>query len=130
MIHMERSHGLTVEVDGLRNDDGHVLAALYEDPDAFPDQSDRAVGSAKGLIQAGRCQLQFEGLEPGEYAVALLHDENDNGECDRNLFGIPREGIGMSGYEQFKLEVPSFETARFTHPGGRHVVHVKVHYLG
>ena len=29
--------------------------------------------------------------------MAVLHDEDNNGKLNRNLFGMPLEGVGMSG---------------------------------
>jgi uncharacterized protein (DUF2141 family) len=38
----------------------------------------------------------FDGLVPGQYGIALLHDENKNDKMDSNRFGFPREGYGVS----------------------------------
>ena len=35
-------------------------------------------------------------LVPGTYAIALIHDENDNQRLDTGLFGIPKEGFCFS----------------------------------
>lgn len=59
----------------------------------------------------------------------LLHDENDNGKMDRNLLGIPKEGFGVSGYDELKFEIPKFDRAAFRYGGGQQTVDVKVHYL-
>jgi uncharacterized protein (DUF2141 family) len=37
--------------------------------------------------------LSFQILN--HYAIAVIHDENRNGELDTNMFGIPKEGYGF-----------------------------------
>jgi uncharacterized protein (DUF2141 family) len=37
----------------------------------------------------------FSDIKPGNYAIAVIHDENRNGELDTNMFGIPKEGYGF-----------------------------------
>jgi uncharacterized protein (DUF2141 family) len=39
--------------------------------------------------------FEFSDIKPGKYAIAVIHDENCNGELDSNLFGIPTEGYGF-----------------------------------
>ena len=39
---------------------------------------------------------RFEGLPAGDYALQVIHDENDNGDLDKNLLGIPSEDYGFS----------------------------------
>ena len=118
---------LKVIVEGLRNDDGHVLAALHDRAEAFPNGG--PVRAARVAIVDRHAEIVFEDLTPGRYAVGLLHDENDNGEMDKNVLGIPKEGFGISGYERVKLEMPRFDRAAFEFDGGEQVVHVKMHYL-
>ena len=36
-----------------------------------------------------------EDLAPGRYALSAFHNENDNGELDTNLLGVPSEGYGF-----------------------------------
>ena len=39
----------------------------------------------------------------GRYAVQAFLDENGNGEVDRALFGIPKEGVGFSNDAKIRL---------------------------
>ena len=38
----------------------------------------------------------FEGVTPGRYAVAVLHDANANGRLDTNVLGMPQERWSIS----------------------------------
>ena len=50
-------------------------------------------------------------LAPGRYALSAFHDENDNGELDTNLMGIPSEGYGFGNDASAAFGPPSFEAA-------------------
>lgn len=41
--------------------------------------------------------LRFTGLPPGSYALQVFQDVNSNNTLDFNLFGLPREPVGLSG---------------------------------
>ncbi len=57
----------------------------------------------------------FGGLPPGRYAVVAYHDENGNGELDRFLGMIPREGYGVSNIPE-PSGPPQFDQAAFDVP--------------
>ena len=35
----------------------------------------------------------------GEYLIAIFYDTNNNGILDTNLFGFPKEPVGLSNYK-------------------------------
>jgi uncharacterized protein (DUF2141 family) len=41
--------------------------------------------------------IRFEGVNAGNYAVSVHHDEDDDGRFGRNFIGMPTEGVGISG---------------------------------
>ena len=97
-----------------RNDTGSVFCGIWRGPEGFPTQRERAVGHVRDAsIVGGRAHCVFEGLAPGEYAIAAFHDENANGEMDRGLFGIPTEGTGASNDARGVMAPPPYDGARF-----------------
>jgi uncharacterized protein (DUF2141 family) len=118
---------LIVEVEGLRSDDGRVVAALYDRPQEFPNGA--SCRAAKVAIAHRSATMTFDDLAPGAYAVGLFHDENGNDKLDKNFLGIPKEGVGLSGYDRLELEMPTFARASFRFAGGEQTVKVHVHYL-
>ncbi|MCP1335524.1 DUF2141 domain-containing protein [Hyphomicrobiales bacterium FT118] len=54
----------------------------------------------------------FFRLPPGEYAVIVFHDENDNGLLDTGIFGVPVEGYGFSNNAEGFLSAPAWRAAR------------------
>ena len=103
---------LIVEVTNLRNSKGRVAVAVFASEKAFPEQS-RALRGKLTKINKGRAKVKFEGLKPGTYAVAVLHDENKNDKMDFNLLGMPLEGYGFSNNASAMFGPPSFEDASF-----------------
>jgi uncharacterized protein (DUF2141 family) len=47
-------------------------------------------------------------VEPGDYAVLVHHDDNDNDKMDTNFIGIPKEPIGLSNSAVPKLGPPKY----------------------
>ena len=102
---------LELGLQGLRSDRGVVRICLTRAPDHFPDcQSDPA--ARRATVRAGDPVPHFDGLPSGDYAVALFHDENDNGRLDR-IAGIPTEGVGFSNNPRLLFGPPRFTEARF-----------------
>lgn len=105
---------IQVEIAGLHNSDGAVQAYLYASDEGFPQGFSKAVAHATATGLAGdAASLGFFDLDPGEYAVFVFHDENDNGELDRSLLGFPQEGIGVSNLKLDKPQRPKWSKAKF-----------------
>jgi len=111
---------LILEVRDLRNTNGLVHICLTQDPQHFPDcQGDpQALRRTVPAAQAGRITLSWVS---GQYALALVHDENGNGRLDTFL-GIPREGYGFSRNAPVRFGPPRFDDARFTLQGQQTMV--------
>jgi uncharacterized protein (DUF2141 family) len=56
----------------------------------------------------------FENLQPGDYALSVIHDENENGELDSNALGIPKEGFAFGNNALGSFGPPPFEKAKIT----------------
>jgi uncharacterized protein (DUF2141 family) len=120
---------IRVEMLGLRSDSGTVYVTLYAAPgEGFPGDADKAVGSAHAKIAKGRAYCEMSGFAPGVYAVAMIHDENDNHKLDTNWLGIPTEGYGASRDAKARFGPPSFKDAAFTYSGGSVRIPIHVRY--
>ena len=100
-------------MSGLRNVDGLVQACLTTQPRHFPDCRDDPASHQLTVNAAAGLVLNFDHVQPGTYAVALLHDENGNGRADRVLSMIPREGFGFSRDAPVRMGPPGFDEASF-----------------
>lgn len=106
---------IVVIFENLKSSKGHILAALYKTKEGFPQDRSKVFMSAKTEIKDKKATITFENIPHGEYAIASFHDENDNGEMDKNFFGIPKESYGFSNNPRIMFSAPSFDEAKFKH---------------
>ena len=67
-------------------------------------------------------------MPPGNYAAALIHDENSNAKLD-TLLGIPREGFGFSRNPPIGFGPPRFAAAEFAIAGVAETQQVTMRYM-
>ncbi|MBN1823184.1 MAG: DUF2141 domain-containing protein [Endomicrobiales bacterium] len=121
---------LTVNVSGLRSDSGFVLASLYDSPEGFPDEGEKAYRVARSTITGSSVKVFFSGIPYGTYAVSVVHDENANMEMDANWLGIPKEGVGASNNPKTRFGPPSYRSASLKLEKKSISLDVKVSYIG
>jgi uncharacterized protein (DUF2141 family) len=116
---------LVVHAAGFKNDTGHAIAHLFYRGDDVPKKPRQEV---RADIRDGKAVLAIASLPPGEYAVIVFHDANDNGVVDHNFIGFPQEALGFSN--AFKLSLtsgmPSFEKLRFLHGDATQTLEIQV----
>lgn len=100
---------LLVAITGVRSAAGEVGCALFADGAAFPGGAS-AAGQWRPAQTSG-VTCRFEGLKPGAYAVAVIHDVNGNRRTDTNLIGIPTEDYGFSNNARPAMRAPRFDEA-------------------
>jgi uncharacterized protein (DUF2141 family) len=119
---------LLVQVHGVRNGHGSLVAILYGDrPDDFLRRKgwlDRERVPAR----AGSVALCLQVPRPGLYAVAVYHDENDNRRFDRGWTGLPSEGYGVSNNPRPVLRAPTHDESVIEVGAGSRVVHIELRY--
>lgn len=118
---------LSMGVEGLRSTKGNILICVTRQPRYFPDCSsdpDRRHFAVPARSEA----IALGALAPGDYAIAIIHDENGNGRLD-TFAGIPREGVGFSRNPAIRFGAPSFQSARFEIGGSPVRQEVKVRYF-
>jgi len=121
--------GIHVKVLNIRNSIGTVDCALFDSPDGFPiDVLHSATNAMVIKIRNTEARCDFEGIPPGTYALAVIHDENMNGKLDTNWLGIPREGYGFSNDAKALLGAPSFSAAGFQYDGGTLDLTISLNY--
>jgi uncharacterized protein (DUF2141 family) len=118
---------LTVKIQHVRSDRGSILAALYDSEASFMNQpSARATFKVKAA--KGEVQYVFHDLPPGQYALSVFHDENDNGRLDKNFLGFPKEGYGFSSDSKGSGGPPAFIKAAFQFSGANQSMTVTLQY--
>ena len=113
-----RKDGLTIQVTGLRNNNGHVLVSLFDREEGFPEKQELALRKQQLEIKNRKAIAQFDSLPAGDYAIAILHDENNDAKMNSNWLGLPKEGYGFSNNVMSTFGPPSFNKAAFHHTAG------------
>ena len=114
--HLRAQSSLTINIKNIKNDRGDILVGLYDKASGFPRHvKDGKVIKAKG----SEMTVTFSDIQPGSYAVSVLHDENQNKDLDQNRIGKPKEGFGFSNNAMGFIGPPSFKKARITVPNSK-----------
>ena len=119
---------IVVAVEDLHSNDGKVACALFTPENAASFPGTDATKQTVVPISDLKATCRFNDLKKGFYAVAVFHDENDNGKLDTNFLGIPIEGSGASNGAQGWMGPPKFHDARFEFTGGELEVKIGVTY--
>ncbi len=111
---MSFSASLHVSFKDLPSKKGEIKYLLFKDPKGFPDQPEKSVKGGALDLASSEAELTFEGLEPGEYALSVFHDENKNEKLDTNFLGMPKESFGFSSNPRIYFGPPDFDDAAIT----------------
>jgi uncharacterized protein (DUF2141 family) len=91
---------------------GKIRAAVYRREDEFP--GDKTIFKYLATEASnGKCELDFESIPFGSYAVAVYQDVNGNGKLDKGMFGIPEEPFAFSNNFRPRFGGPSFDKCKF-----------------
>ncbi|MEH2322232.1 MAG: DUF2141 domain-containing protein [Nostoc sp.] len=120
---------LTVEIDGLKNKQGQVCASIFANSKGFPSDGDRSLQKQCTKITSTPLIITFENLKAGSYAVAVFHDQNNDGTLNRNVFGIPSEGFGFSSNPEIRTRAAKFSEAVFLVAGPNTDIRIQLKYF-
>lgn len=111
---------LSVDVAGVKSDNGSVLVAVYDSSDSFLD-SDKMFSGGSSKAQEGNTWVIIEDLPDGEYALAIFHDEDGDDELDTNWIGIPKEPICFSIGKMKTFGPPKYSECAFKVEGDKEI---------
>jgi uncharacterized protein (DUF2141 family) len=106
---------IEVTVKNIQAQKGSIRVGLFTSEDNF---LKKAVDGKIVKVSGGEAKVVFENLKDGEYAVSVIHDENDNGELDKNGVGIPKEGFAFGNNAMGMFGPPSFDKAKVSVANG------------
>lgn len=119
---------VTVEVTNIKNSKGSIGLAIYNVAETFTEDNAEFKG-VKVDAKKGSVTAVFEDIPTGTYAIAVLHDKNNNDKMDFNLFGMPKEAYGFSNNAKGLMGPPKFEKASFEVKEGNTSLSIKVKKL-
>jgi uncharacterized protein (DUF2141 family) len=102
---------LIIDVVGIERLGGTMMVAIFDSAEAWEDSS-KAISVGKDSVTGPSVRLIFPNLAAGRYAVKLYHDEDNDGQLDSNMLGVPSEGYGFSNNPRV-LGEPDFDEAMF-----------------
>jgi uncharacterized protein (DUF2141 family) len=118
-----------ITITELRSSKGVVRACMTTREAIFPKCRDDP-GAHRTVVPAGEAvTIRFTDVAPGDYAIALLHDENNDGKANRALGMMPREGFGFSRDAKVQMGPPRFQDAVFVHATGAQRVTIRMRYI-
>jgi uncharacterized protein (DUF2141 family) len=102
---------LEITVENIKDIKGSMRVGIYNTEKDFPD---KPTEGKVVQVSAETLTVLFEGVQPGDYAISIFHDENNNGELDTNGVGIPKEGFAFGNNAMGMFGPPSFDKAKIT----------------
>ncbi len=120
---------MTVTATNLRSAKGVVRACMTTNPKRFPKCRGDANAYSTVVPAGATVTFSFENVQPGRYAIALLHDENNNGKADRALMMMPKEGFGFSRDAKVRMGPPKFKSAAFDVTEQDQSLKIKMRYM-
>lgn len=101
---------LEVNISNITSNKGTIQVGLYKSKENFLQKTYK---SMQVTADKTGVQVVFEDIEPGEYAISLYHDEDDNQKLN-TFFRIPTEPYGISNNAKGSFGPPKWENAKFT----------------
>jgi uncharacterized protein (DUF2141 family) len=95
---------LVVELKNVRFNLGGTLYIMVVD------KNEKPLYQLKRSLKETNPIFTFDKLsQGGEYAIKVYHDQNNNGQLDKGIFGQPVEGWGVSNDARGFMSAPPFK---------------------
>ncbi len=108
---------LTIDVTNFKNAQGSAICYLYTCKEGFPDVPLKAklkLVSPISTEKKATFVINAPELLECEVAIAVLHDEDENGEMKLNFISIPQEGWATSNNAKAQtFGPPKYKDAKF-----------------
>ena len=112
----KNADSVAILVLGASGNGGVLRTAIYDAADGFNDPVNAVLRLTLEIRDSEASSWVPIGELPESFAVAVFHDENENGELDRNRFGIPTERYGFSNNARGLTGPPSYKDAKIDCP--------------
>ena len=116
---------LRVIIDNLSTNDGEIEISVYTPKNKFPEENGQ-LKKYRFKPENLKLDVQLKDLPYGELAIALFHDENNNGKIDKNMIGIPTEPYGFSNNYKPTIKAPNFDNCKFAYNKDTDVIRISL----
>jgi uncharacterized protein (DUF2141 family) len=120
---------LVVKFNSLKNTKGRVCLTVFSGPKGFPAGGNGSSLKSSRCIEAKSGSVTFTNLPLGNYAIAAIHDSNNDGRLNTNPLGVPSEGFGFSNNPPIRFGPASFADSQVFVSGTKTVVQIQMRYL-
>lgn len=107
---------IKLHITDFRSGKGAIAVSLFREDQkkSFPGKADKAFKTLYVPLEGEVVMnLELGNIPPGRYAIALLHDENQDGKYNSNIVGVPLEGFGFSNNPKVYVGAPGFDKCSF-----------------
>lgn len=118
-----------VKISGIRSEKGQIILNVFKNSEDYEQEKVfKKLVFEKKAVDNGSIMINCD-IEPGVYGITLIDDENKNGELNKNLIGIPKEGFGFSNFFMEKMKKPVFDDFKITIKNPNSKITIKVKYM-
>lgn len=117
---------IEVTIKNIKEAKGSIRVGLFDKEETF---LEKPIEGKVVKATNGEVTVVFEGLAAGNYAISIIHDENDNGELDSNMMGIPKEGFAFGNNAMGMFGPPDFDKAKIAVNGQRVRQEITLKYM-
>ncbi len=104
---------LSIELSGLRDKKSNIWLAVYHNADDF--LTEKRIREYVFPVNGSSMQWIIRDLPPGNYAISVYQDLNDNQKLDRGIFNQPVEPFGFSNSKHPYFRSPTFGQCDFNY---------------
>lgn len=123
------SGNLEIKLASLKNTKGQVCLSVFSGPKGFPSGGKGSNMKLSRCVPASSGSITFSNLPLGNYAIAAIHDINNEGRLTTNAFGVPTGGFGFSNNPPLRFGPASFSDSQIFVSGTKTVVQIQMRYL-
>ncbi len=122
-----QEYALTVQVSNIKEKKGKMIVSIFNNLNDYLKEGKEYCKKII-VVKDSIIKYTFKKLPKGAYAVALYHDVNEDGRCNKSLIGVPKEGFGFSKNKKPFIGAPSFDDVKIDLSQDKSIIINLIHY--
>jgi uncharacterized protein (DUF2141 family) len=124
-----RAQSLDIKIENIRCSKGTISLAFFSDNTSYLEKKPFMVKKFIKDSMVNGCLSVCVEMDPGNYGIALMDDENNDDHMEFNFLGIPREGFGFSDFYPRGFRGPVFSDFDFIMTESKKIVRIIIRYI-
>lgn len=104
----QQTTSLELVIQNPKSNKGSIQVLIFNSEQGFPSDPKKAFMALTLPITNFSAQKILDNLPPGKYAISVFHDEDGDGQMQKNNLGIPLDRYGFSNNPTLYFGPPSF----------------------